>query len=352
MTDLQVIIYAAILIIITISIAILYRQVKHYKMIYEKKSYMKITEKMFEIMGAGVETKDKIKKLNDVIIKAYNIKYSSIVLYDGEKLKVQATNVEKEYIPSIADMVNQREFITKRGVSKYLTSHGHKSLIYKSAMERKIKSVLYSPIYHKNMYMGFFVLEDTESNAFEHISKDELLRIKHNIGVFLENIRFQSTLEIAENTDIQTGYYNNMYMYSNSRKILSKYNNSCVTLIFLKNIPEINEEFGINLGNKLLIKLSSLIKGVFQNESLFIRYSGRRLLIITPDKNAESIQPICEQLLERAKNEYECVEDKKVSIDLHVLLHTVKKQSNIEKEIQKMVSYTNKIKDNNSIKIL
>ena len=352
MSELQIIIYSFLFMIVLISYIVFYRQIKHYKQIYLKKSYMKITEKMFEIMGSNITTTEKITKLNNSIIKAYHVKYSSIILYDGYNLKKKATNIEKEYIESIESIPNQREFKTKKGISKYLTTSGNKTLIYKSAMERKIKSVLYSPIFYKSVYLGFWVIEDTEVNAFDDISKEELLKLKNNIGVFLENIQFQNTLEIAENTDIQTGYYNTMYMYSNYRQLLSKYNNSCITLIFLKNIPEINEKYGINVGNTLLIKIANIIKETFSNESLYIRYSGRRLLIVTPDKNSELVQPICEHLLERAKSEVEYIEDDKVSIELQMLIHTVKKQNNIETEILKMVNYANQIKTKNTIKIM
>jgi diguanylate cyclase (GGDEF)-like protein len=352
MVDLIVVIVAGVLIIISVLTAFLYRQVKHYKNLYKKMSYINITEKMFEIMASHENTIDKFEELNKSILKAYNPKYSTIVIYDGYKCINKATNVEKEYIGSIEKISKQREFITKKGVSKYITISEDKTLVYTSAVERKIRSVLYSPIYHNNTYLGFWLLEDTKPSSFDNISKEELGKIKNNMAVFIENVQFQNTLEIAENTDIPTGYYNNMYMYANSRQILADYDTSCITLIFLKNISDINEKYGINVGNSLLIKIANIIKEMLPKESLYIRYSGRRLLVITPDKNSENIHPLCEKLLSRLKKEVSYVGKEKISADIQILLHTMKNQHNVEKEVQKMVSYVNQMKDINTIKII
>ena len=41
----------------------------------------------------------------------------------------------------------------------------------------------------------------------------ELSKLKNNMGVFLENTLYQNIIENAENTDKQTGLYNNLYLY-------------------------------------------------------------------------------------------------------------------------------------------
>ncbi|MEG0872393.1 MAG: diguanylate cyclase [Clostridia bacterium] len=341
-----------IIVILLIMFMILKRQVDYYKNMSQKIAYMGVMEGMFEIMGSSINAKDKIVALNNAIKEAYNLKYSSIATYDGYSYSVKATNVETEYIDCIKKFSTEKEFKARKKVSKYITIAKNKTLLYRSAVERKICSAMFSPIYYKDMYLGFWIIEDTETDAFEHITKGELTKLKDNIGVFLENVQFQDTLEIAENTDKQTGYYNNMYLYSNARSVLTAFDTSALTLICLKNIPDINEKYGRNIGNALLIKVANSIKDLAPKSSIFIRYSGLRLLIVTPNTNAQLMQPFNEQLINRLKTESEYVGDRKVSLELQVLLHTFKKQNNIEKEIQKMVSYIDLMKDVNSIKII
>lgn len=345
-------------IVLIVSLVVCYikdKDLRHYKEIYRGMSCINVIEKMFDVMGSNNSAAGKIKELNEVLLKTYKPKYSSIVIYDGYTYQVRATNVEHEYTDSIRVVGSEKEFKSNKtsAISKYITTTSTtKTLLYRSALERKIKSALFSPIYYKDMYLGFWLLEDTEENAFENITKEELAKLRKNIGIFLENVQFQNTIEIAENTDKQTGYYNNMYLYSNSRQTLTENDTCALSMICLKNLPEINEDYGRKIGNTLLIKAANVIKDTYSNDSSFIRYSGLRLLVITPNSNAEVVQPIAERVINRMKDEFEYSGDTKVLIAPQVLLHTFKKQNNIEKEIQKMVSYIDGMKDINTIKII
>jgi diguanylate cyclase (GGDEF)-like protein len=162
----------------------------------------------------------------------------------------------------------------------------------------------------------------------------------------------QNTIEVADNTDNQTGFYNKVYLYSNSRKILMKSTTSSATLIELINIPELNEKYGRNLGNTLILKMCNEIRNIVSKESVLIRYEGLKFLIITPDSNAQIAQPIIEKVLHSINNISEYVEDEEIKIEANILIHTLQKQNNIEKEIQKMKNSIHKFKDTNTIKIM
>lgn len=314
----------------------------------------KTIQDMYNIMGTTNSTDEKILSLNRVLIKAFKPKYSSIVLYDGNKYQMKATNVEEDFIEAISNVAEENIFRSNviKNVSKYSVATTDKSLAYKSALERKIRSAIFSPIYYNNMFLGFWFIEDTKEHAFDGISNLDLDKFKYNLSLFIENIAKQNTIEIAENTDKQTGYYNNLYLYSNARDILISHDTSSISLICLKNIPDINEKYSRNLGNTLLIKVTNAIKDIVSKESILVRYSGIRLLIITPGSNAQVSQPIMERVLSKIKSEVEYVDDEKVAVESQILIHTVKKQNNIEKEIQNMISRIDIMKPVNVIKIL
>lgn len=348
-----------IILVLAISCIIIYLQYKKNKSYYEivnsNLDSMGIVQKMFELTTSTITADEKIIDLNNTIINSYNFEYSTISLFDGNSYEIRATNIKEDfYKESLANLAQENEFKTNVGknISKYLTTNATKTLSYKTAVERNIKSVMFSPIYNGGTYLGFWILEDERENAFDNISKDELSRIKANLGIFIENVNYQKTLEIAENTDKQTGFYNNMYLYSNTRNELAKNENSSLTLIYLKNLPEINEKYGRNIGNALIIKISNALKDTLSSDSIFVRYSGIRLLVITPGTNAEVLHPTIERSLSRMKNEAEYVGDEKVSVELQVLMHTFKKQNNVEKEIQKMMTYMDGMESANTIKII
>lgn len=324
----------------------------------EEKSKLAIVDQtiqdMYDIMGNICTSDEKIERLNQILLKAFQPKYSSIILYDGNQFMVKATNVEEHFRDSIKNVATESvysQYVVKN-VSKYSVAVTDKTLSYRSALERNIKSAIFSPIYHHNMFLGFWFIEDTKEHAFDGISNEDLAKFKHNLSLFIENIQVQNTIEIAENTDKQTGFYNNLYLYSDSRNILISHDTSALSIICLKNIPDINETYGRNLGNTLIAKVANAMKEIVSKESILIRYSGLHLLVITPGSNAQVAQPIMEKVLSKIKNEVEYVDDKKVAIESQIVLHTLKKQNNVEKEIQNILSFMNRMKDVNTIKII
>lgn len=313
-----------------------------------------LVQDMLNIMSLDIKATDKIVSLNEAFLNRFEMKYSSICLYDGYTYDVKASNVEKEYITSIKDIVNDVAFksnVVKRNV-KYLVTSKDKTLLYKSAIERNIKSALFIPICFEENFLGFILFEDISLNNLEKLNKDIIVELRKNVANFIENIEFQNVLETANIIDSQTNFYNNVYLYSNARKFLATYNNSAMIVIRLANLPNINDKYGRNVGNLLLVKLANTTKEILGNDNIYIRYSGLRMIVFIKNKTAEGVQPLVELLLSSYKNIYEYVNDDKISIDTQILIHTLKKQNNIEKEIQKTMSYIDWMKNVNTIKII
>ncbi|MEG1705701.1 MAG: diguanylate cyclase [Clostridia bacterium] len=331
------------------------KQLGYYRIVSKNLSAMRVIQSMFEIMGANIPAENKVNELNKVILDTYEPKYSSIVTFDGTHHEIKATNVDKNYIESIIKICDDNDFRANafKNISKYLTTSSDKTLRYKSAIERNIKSCMFSPIYHGNTYLGFWILEDELENAFDSISKSELSKLKNNMGVFLENTLFQNIIETAQNTDIQTGFYNNLFLYSKARqKLLENENNSIILLCF-NNLAQINNEFSRDIGNQILIKAVNVIRELVSSETMCVRYSGARILLLMPGTTSETVHSSIERMLGRIKSDaIENIDNKYISLNTQVLIHTFKKQNNIEKEVQKMVAYIDQMKETDTIKII
>ena len=313
-----------------------------------------IVQEMLNIMSLDIKATDKIKNLNKVFISKLNTKYSTICLYDGYNYEVKASNIDKEYVASIVDIVDDKSFksnIIKKN-AKYIVAEKGKTLLYKSAIERNIKNALLIPICFEENYLGFVLFEDINNNDLGDVSDLVLVDLKNNIANFIENVEFQNTLETANIIDNQTSFYNTVYLYSNARKFLASYNNSAMVTIKFSNLPDINDNYGRNIGNLLLVKFANATKEVLGNDNIYVRYSGLRFIIFIKNKTAESVQSQIELLLSNYKDIYEYVNDNKVNIETQLLIHTLKKQNNLEKEIQKTMSYTDGMENVNTIKII
>lgn len=330
------------------------RQINSLKSVSKNVANMNILQNMLEIMSSKFSSDEKIKNLNDVIITNYGVKYSTISTFDGYEYDSTASNIEAIYRDRLKDIANENDFKVNisKNVSKYLTTAPGKTLLYRSAVERRIKSAMFSPIYCNGVYLGFWLLEDTVSNAFDNIPKSELAKLKANIGTFLDIVGFQKSIEKAQNEDKQTGFYTNLYLYSGARKIIKNNENNTIAMVCLKNIPDINLKYGRNVGNAVLIKATNCIKNFVNKNIILIRYSGIKFLIIIPNMSSQASQPMIERLLAKLNLESEYVGDDKITVDSQFLLHTVKNQNDIDFEIEKMVDYIDGMNSVNTIKII
>ena len=330
------------------------RQINSLKSVSKNVANMNILQNMLEIMSSKFSSDEKIKNLNDVIITNYGVKYSTISTFDGYEYDSTASNIEAIYKDRLKDIANENDFKVNisKNVSKYLTTAPGKTLLYRSAVERRIKSAMFSPIYCNGVYLGFWLLEDTVYNAFDNIPKSELAKLKANIGTFLDIVGFQRSIEKAQNEDKQTGFYTNLYLYSGARKIIKNNENNTIAMVCLKNIPDINLKYGRNVGNAVLIKATNCIKNFVNKNIVLIRYSGIKFLIIIPNMSSQASQPMIERLLAKLNLESEYVGDEKITVNSQFLLHTVKNQNDIDFEIEKMVDYIDGMNSVNTIKII
>ena len=349
------IIFLALIIVVLAALTIfLIKRNKYYSIAIGNMSGMVIMQRMFELMASTIPASKKIEELNNIIIEVFNSKSSTISIFDGTNYEIKATNVEPMYIDSIKAIAEEQDFKNNsiNNISKYMVAAGGRLLGYKSAVERKIRSAMFSPIYYNGMYLGFWLLEDETENAYDLISKEELAKLKDHIGVFIENVLSQESIENAYNTDKQTGFYNNLYLYSTVRQQTAKVENSALTLMILSNLPQINEEYGREVGNKLLEKAAKVMQEVFNDSNIFVRYSGSKFCIVSPAISAETLHATVERYITNVKMQEEIANGMKVNLNVNVVMKNIKKQSNIEREISKMADYVEKMTEANTIKII
>jgi len=354
MTTIIILFLVGLILVLSVLMLLLLKWNRYYSLALGNMSGFTIMQRMFELMSSEIPASNKLEELNNIIIEVFNSKNSTISIFDGVNHEIRATNVEDTYKESIRNLAEDKAFKSNsdQNVSKYMVSTGGKLLGYRSAMERKIRSAMFSPIYYNGMYLGFWMLEDDTENAFDTISKEELAKLKDHIGVFVQNVLNQDSIERAYNTDKQTGFYNNLYLYSAVRQRTVVEENSVLTLLQLANLPDINTAYGREVGNRLVEKAARVMKEVFSSGNIFIRYSGAKFCIVTLGASTENLHGTVERFISTLKMEEEVAGGEKVSLNINAVMHDIKKQSNIDRELNKMANYLEGMTDTNTIKII
>jgi len=354
MISVKLIVVLSIIIALVVLLFLIYRRNKYYKRLLQNMSVYAVTQRMFELMASTIPATNKIEELNNIMLEVFNSKSSTISIFDGTEYEIKATNIEPIYSESVKELAKEKYFSTnaEQNVSKYAVATGGRVLGYKSAAERKIRSAMFSPIYYNGIYLGFWLLEDDAENAFDSISKEELSKLKDHIGVFVENVLNQASIEGAYNTDKQTGFYNKLYLYSTVKKKTSVEESSVLTLLQLSNLPDINNTYGREVGNRLLEKAVRLVHETFSKDNILIRYSGSKFCIVTLGSTAEEMHGTIERYISNVNMEEFVVRGEKISLKVNAVMRNIRKQSNLDKELNKMSNYIEKMTDTNAINIL
>ena len=108
------------------------------------------------ITGEDLPVDDKIKKINEVLIDKFEIKYSSIVVFNGAEYILKASNTDEKYWNNLTNLHTEEVF--KDSIStatpKYITIDSEEEkLPYQKLDFSRAKSAMFFPLYIDNIYI-------------------------------------------------------------------------------------------------------------------------------------------------------------------------------------------------------
>ena len=142
----------------------IHKKIQKFKNINQKITNLSVVQDFINTIGETSSVDEKIKKINEILIEKYEIKYSTIVVFDGAEYIIKASNVDKKHWDTLKKL--QEVPIFKDSVAtatpKYITVNNDKEkLPYQESEFARAKSAIFFPIY-----------EEKEQNAFERTAQD------------------------------------------------------------------------------------------------------------------------------------------------------------------------------------
>ena len=75
----------------------IHKKIQKFKNMNQKITNLYVVQDFINAIGETSSVEQKIKKINDILIERYEIKYSTIVVFDGAEYQVKASNVDKKH---------------------------------------------------------------------------------------------------------------------------------------------------------------------------------------------------------------------------------------------------------------
>ena len=276
-----------ILVMIVIGLIIynlnIHKKIQTFNNINQRINNLAIVQDFMSTVGEQISVDAKIQKINDILIEKYEIKYSTIVVFDGAEYTIKASNVDRKHWNSLKTLqdIDMFKDSIATATPKYVTVNQEgERLPYQQVEFGRAKSAIFFPLYIDNVYIGYWIIESGTPHDFDNVDITILDVVKENIVSVLKNVVHQKTLETIDRIDKFTGLPSEPYLYGEGKKIIDKYTMSTVCLFKIINLEEINNKCSRELGNKVIIEVANYFKQNLAKEYVFVRYMGPKFAVI------------------------------------------------------------------------
>jgi len=295
-----IIILVLVIAILTVYNMSIHKKIQDFQILHQKVTNLNIIQDFVDIAGNEMNVDEKIRAINDVIIEKYEVKYSTIVVFDGANYIIKASNVDEKHWDSISKLHELDIF--KDSISttnpKYLTVNNERErLPYQQQEFGRAKSAIFFPLYIDNVYIGYWLIESGTPHDFDNIDITIFEKAKENMINVMKAVNYQQTLESIVRKDLFTGLNSAEYLYGEGKKIIDRYTSSAVCMFRIANIEEINK-VSRELGNKVITKVSEHIKNNMSDIYIFVRYMGPKFAIVFCGVNSDNASDFINEIKE------------------------------------------------------
>lgn len=356
-------ILVAIIIVLLIYNITINKKIQQFNSLNRQANNLRVLQDFLSTVGECSSVEEKIQKINDILIEKYEIKYSTIVVFNGAEYEVKASNVDPKHWNTLSKLQDVPIFKDSIATAtpKYVTVNSENERLPYQEMEfGRAKSAIFYPIYIDNVYIGYWIIESGVAHDFDNIDTTIFEVVKDNIVSVLKTVVHQKTLEALVRKDLFTGLYSEEYLYGEGKKIIDKYTTSAVCMFRITNLEEINDKYSRKLGNQVVMDISEFVGNNISNDYLFIRYMGPKFVIVFSGVDVDSVTTFVTDIKNQAEEleislptnknieeiEIEAVDRKKkkqqpikVKAKLNFVLTTYYKGTGMEEVLKKLEQY-------------
>lgn len=330
-------ILVAVIIALLIYNITIHKKIQQFNNLSRQANNLKVLQDFLSTIGESSSVDEKITKINDILIEKYEIKYSTIVVFDGAEYQVKASNVDSKHWDTLSKL--QEVPIFKDSIAtatpKYVTvNNENERLPYQEMEFGRAKSAIFFPIYTENVYIGYWIIESGVPHDFDNIDTTIFEVVKENIVSVLKTVVHQKTLEAIVRKDLFTGLYSEEYLYGEGKKVIDRYTTSAVCMFRITNIEEINDKYSRKLGNQTIIKVSEFVKNNISKDYLFIRYMGPKFVIVFSGVDTDSVTNFISDIKNEAEKMQISLEEEQNIEEIEIEEIDRKKKKKKEKEAQ------------------
>jgi len=277
-----------------------YEKIKHEFDSYQKKVEMQLNtlsarnmklEKDINVLANIVEIskyinsflsdENLIAMINDMVLGLLGVAYSTIFIEEDGELLIKATNVKGKKI----DLTSEEKVYIKSGKEYLINSidgiRSYECSNVKECFTDEICSIMAMPIQMREKSFGFILVEHQLYNFLDKEHKRFLKSIASQIAISMENAILYKELQDNAKKDPLLGIYNRRYFFEvvEKKANINRNNPYAAVMLDLDDFKKVNDYFGHQFGDKVLIETNETIRKYLGDEDILARYGGEEIIL-------------------------------------------------------------------------
>ncbi len=349
-------IIAVILILVVIIILLMvynmsiHKKIQNFNNLNQKITNLNILQDFMDTISKSATVDEKINQINNIIIERYQIKYSTIVVYDGTKYVIRSSNVDQKHWEALSNLQSEELFkeSIETSIPKYVTVETENERLPYQKMEfARAKCAMFFPLYIDNVYIGYWLIEGSKPHEFDAVDTTILEVIRNNIVAILRTVENQKIIESIARDDKYSNLKTAEYLYGEGKKTIDKYTTSTVCLFRIINLEQINEDISRKTGDMIITKVCEAVRANLSDEYIFVRYMGPKFAIVFSGIEKQAVSGFMEQIKEQVESielepvdvEFEDEEEVLAKPKINIVMATYYKGTALEGVLKKLEEY-------------
>ncbi|HTE51159.1 MAG TPA: sensor domain-containing diguanylate cyclase [Kofleriaceae bacterium] len=287
----------------------------------------RLPQVLFEIgkaIGSDDELGALLARISELVCELAGADACSIMLLDQRRQRLlgkAAHGLSRSDLSGISFEVGQ-------GVAGWVADRGEAALIDDVSADPRyqrlpdsqnhIRSLACVPIAYRDERIGVLTITSCRTGAFSQDDLDLLRFITTTVALDIDNAR----LRRLALTDPLTEAYNREFLQQHLPRVIELADQRgeplAVAMVDIDHFKEVNDQFGHEIGDRVLTDVANRLRAAIRAGDLLIRYGGEEFLALLPGASIVPALEIAERMRARLEGDPIAVDGKAIAVRISV----------------------------------
>ncbi|MFC6331288.1 sensor domain-containing diguanylate cyclase [Paenibacillus septentrionalis] len=267
---------------------------------------LRIINEMTKRLNQSLRSREIFQYATAELLKVFNADYCCVLQLDRKKneFKVRASNLESLLGKAYANDYGFTGIVYRTREALITSDYWNKQNVSSELMEdTNSRSLIGAPIFVDGEVAGVILVTHRQANYFSYDNFKLLQVVSTHIGLAITNASLHAEMHKMIITDNLTNLHARHYLDEQIQRKQRVDMQGSLILVDIDFFKTINDTYGHQVGDRILIQVSAIIKSSIRNGDIAARWGGEELAIYLPNVPATRAVQIAERIRMRVEHE-------------------------------------------------